>query len=123
MEQFAFRKYTYMGGFIKVHEWRLVHEKGGISFRAFIHDKHSPSCGLEFHSVIGDGAPSQLNCTLTGGRCWHSWMSLYATETLWPMIELYLRAGDHSLVFKTLETEAIRYFNLNVPIEKAKNEN
>lgn len=65
-------------------------------------------CGLELHSIYpkGDDAPDHIDCPLTGGRCWHDGTSLYASETLWPHIQPYLRDGDHETIFKILEREA-----------------
>jgi len=38
--------------------------------------------------------------------CWHDGTSLYATEHLWPIIEAYLRSGEHERIFLFLEHEA-----------------
>ena len=94
------------------HWWELVTVWGGIHFHVSIQDdgKYDPSAGLEFHHVRpiyseGD-APDHVNCPLTGGRCWHDGTSLYASETLWPLIEPMLRHGEHAAIFRVLETEA-----------------
>ena len=57
-----------------------------------------------------DDAPSHLSCWLLKGNCWHDGTSLYAIETLWPMIKPLLAASDHEQIFRTLETEADERF-------------
>lgn len=80
-------------------------------------DGREASCGLEIHYAAGhvpeylDGnAPTNTDCWLIGGRCWHDGTSLYATESLWPMIESWLRIGDHEAIFRCLEREADERF-------------
>ena len=92
------------------HNWEFVGPKGGITFHAAEYDNVGPSCGLEIHhmeppSYMSDTAPHHVNCHLIGGRCWHDGTSLYAVETLWPIIRDYLEVGDHARIFKILERE------------------
>lgn len=91
------------------HHWELRTVHGGIHFHVSIHNE-SVTAGLEFHSIYpqGDNAPSHIDCPITGGRCWHDGTSLYAMETLWPLVEPYLRHGDHETIFQILEGEAKR---------------
>ena len=97
------------------HNWELVGPLGAVNFHVSLTAGYSPSCGLEFHhneafrantGYRADEAPDHINCPLTGGRCWHDGTSLYASETLWPLIESYLQAGDHEAIFRILESEA-----------------
>jgi hypothetical protein len=87
------------------HHWELRSVHGAVHFH--VSGDHA---GLEMHSIYphGDDAPHHVNCPLTGGRCWHDGTSLYATETLWPMIQPYLKSGEHEKIFSILETEAER---------------
>lgn len=89
------------------HNWELRSVHGAINFHCSVYNG-TVCAGLEFHSIYpkGDYAPDHVNCPLTGGRCWHDGTSLYASETLWPLIEPYLKAGDHGSIFTILETEA-----------------
>ena len=89
------------------HHWELRSAHGGIHFHASVF-KGNPVCGLEFHSIYprGEDAPDHIDCPVTGGRCWHEGTSLYAMETLWPMIEPYLKHGEHEQIFSILEHEA-----------------
>ena len=57
-----------------------------------------------------DEPPSQVPCWLLKVPCWHDGTSLYATDTLWPMVEGYLRGGEHEQIFRLLEWEADRVF-------------
>lgn len=89
------------------HQWELRSEHGGVHFHiSVVPDSQHQSAGLEFHRVVGDGAPDHIDCFLTGGRCWHDGTSMYATDFLWPTIKMYLEDGDHEAVFRTLEREA-----------------
>jgi hypothetical protein len=113
MAKFNAHKYTWSKPFTSVrHSWELRSQKGGIHFHATITDGYGASCGLEFHSAepIGDDAPHHIDCPITGGRCWHDGTSLYANEHLWPMIEGYLRGGEHEFIFRMLEREHDRHF-------------
>ena len=101
-------RYEYTNGFgYPRHHWELRSAHGAIHFHISIVNTHPPSAGLEFHSIYprGDDAPDHVNCPLTGGRCWHDGTSLYATDTLWPIIKVYLSKGDHESVFRILEHE------------------
>ncbi len=110
--RYGHQKYTWEKPFGSVrHMWQIVGPKGGVHFTANITEKYEPSCGLEIHyseapDYMRDQAPSQTNCWLIGGRCWHDGTSLYASETLWPMIEPMLRSRDHDAIFRLLEHEA-----------------
>lgn len=111
--KFAHHKYTYSKPFgSERHNWELVGPNGAVSFHTTIVDreKYAPKAGLEFHHRSGNDAPSQLNCPLTGGLCWHDGTSLYATESLWPQVESHLSNGDHESVFRILEWEYEKRF-------------
>lgn len=111
MSKFRHQKYTYSNPFGNPrHHWEVVGAHGGVHFHVTIVKGSDASAGLEFHSIYprGEDAPDHINCPLTGGRCWHDGTSLYASETLWPMIEASLRAGAHEEVFRILEHEAKR---------------
>ena len=101
------------------HQWSLIGPRGGLHFHVSLYDKHDfpPSCGLEVHSFEPmeyqrKDPPSHLDCWLLKGRCWHDGTSLYASETLWPMIEPMLRSGDHDAIFRFLEREADERFGM-----------
>lgn len=107
ISRFKHHKYTYsMPWGSPRHMWELVGPDGGIHFHVTLVKDYSPSCGLEFHHANKqrDEAPSQLECWLTGGRCWHDGTSSYASE-LWPLIQMYLKDGKHEEVFRILEHE------------------
>ncbi len=109
MRRYGHHKYTWTNPFGSPrHMWELVGPDGGIHFHVTLTKGYDPSCGLEIHyrSRQGDQAPSQTNCWLVGGPCWHDGTSLYASETLWPLIEPFLRSGDHERIFRILEREA-----------------
>ena len=117
--KYRHHKYTWMrrGDWI-VHRWELVGAHGAMHFTAQVHEPSDPaatryetSCGLETHYATAPDymrgqAPSQTDCHLTGGWCWHDGTSLYAMETLWPEFSERLRAGDHTGIFRTMEYEA-----------------
>ena len=114
MSRFAGHKYTFtpsQWGSDR-HYWELRGPDGGIHFHAVTYwdGGHSPACGLEIHrcapaSYQQGTAPHHIDCPVTGGRCWHDGTSLYASETLWPMFEGWLRLGDHASIFRSLEME------------------
>lgn len=108
--RYTHHKYTYQpnGGYPK-HEWSLIGQKGGLQFHCAIVDGCRPSAILEIHKREGHGAPHYVRWLLEG-PCWHDGTSLYATETLWPMIEPLLKAGEHNKIFKLLEGEADKRF-------------
>ena len=90
------------------HQWEVVGPNGGIHFHVSLTPGYGPSAGLEIHRrtpLDKNTAPSQSPCWLLGCPCWHDGTSLYAIETLWPMIESYLRSGDHEMIFRLLEGE------------------
>lgn len=114
MSRFAGHKYTFTPARwgSDYHCWELRGPEGGVHFHASIPKSgdYPPACGLEIHRCAPSpyqqgGAPHHINCPITGGRCWHDGTSLYASETLWPMIEGWLRLGDHTSIFRTLEGE------------------
>jgi len=109
--KYSHRKYTYTPGYsgFGAHMWQLVGAKGGVHFTAtFYKAGEYPTCGLEMHfrEPPDDSAPSQTNCWLIGGPCWHEGTSLYASETLWPQIKPYLREQNHNAIFDILAYEA-----------------
>lgn len=114
MARYRHHKYTWTKPWGAArHNWSFVCAKGAVNFHASTYSDNEPSCGLEFHFVSpphGDEAPAHLDCELTGGRCWHDGTSLYAKETLWPMIEPLLLSGDHEMIFRFLEQDANRQF-------------
>lgn len=115
MPRFSCHKYTWSKPFTAVrHQWELIGPNGGIHFHAS--GPYIPpgawSCGLEIHRSTPNGtdAPSQTKCWLLNGPCWHAGTSLYAKETLWPMIEVYLRSSEHETIFRILEEEYDTHF-------------
>lgn len=123
MSKYAHHKYTYTKPFGSPrHNWELVGPAGAIHFHATLTENYPATAGLEFHHATApraNEAPSQLNCPLTGGRCWHDGMSIYATETLWPRIERLLRDGDHDAVFAILEREYDERFDTRTEDDSA----
>lgn len=117
MSRFRHHKYTYSNPFGSPrHQWELVGPEGGIHFHVSLTKGYDPSCGLEFHHAARanydpDRAPDHIKCPLIGEPCWHDGTSLYASETIWPMIEPMLRSGDHETIFRVLEGEYDRHFS------------
>lgn len=111
MARFRHHKYTWSRPWGSPrHQWELVGPEGGVHFSVSMTKGYDPSCGLEFHHSTRakyrrDEAPDHTQCWLIGGPCWHDGTSLYASETLWPMIEPMLRSGDHETIFRILEGE------------------
>lgn len=114
MSRFAGHKYTFTPSEWNsdYHRWELRGPEGGVHFYASIskNKEFSPACGLEIHRCTPQryqhgSAPHHINCPVTGGRCWHDGTSLYASETLWPRFENWLREGNHRSIFLTLEME------------------
>jgi hypothetical protein len=111
--KYRHHKYTWVKPFDSAHHrWEVIGPIGAIHFHVSLY-QGQPSAGLEFHHISGEGAPHHINCPLTGGRCWHDGTSLYANETVWPIVEPMLRCGDHEAVFRFLEREADRHFDHN----------
>ncbi|MFC3227369.1 hypothetical protein ACFOGJ_09020 [Marinibaculum pumilum] len=117
--RYRHHKYTWTKPFgSERHHWELVGPDGAIHFHAsgpYSHNDGEYACGLEIHycsppDYMRDHAPSHVNCPLTGGRCWHDGTSLYASETLWPVVRSYLRSGEHEAIFRILEGEADERF-------------
>lgn len=113
---FRHQKYTYSKPFMSpTHRWEVVGPDGGIHFHVSITPGYEPSCGLEFHHAARakyrcDEAPDRTNCPLIGEPCWHDGTSLYASESIWPMVEPMLRGGEHEAVFRLLEHEYEKHF-------------
>lgn len=109
--KFRHHKYTYCKPFgSPKHAWELVGPEGGIHFHVGFYSGMEPSCGLEFHHAARSGyrsgeAPDHIKCPLIGEPCWHDGTYLYASETIWPMVEPMLRRGDHDGIFSVLEHE------------------
>lgn len=116
MSKYNHHKYEWSKPFSSVrHQWSLIGPRGGLHFHVTIsaNPEWPDSAGLEIHYTRGNApdyleskAPSQVPCWLLKEPCWHDGTSLYASETLWPMIEAMLRSGDHEAIFCTLEREA-----------------
>lgn len=115
--RFRHHRYSYTNQFGSPrHCWELVGPHGGVHFAVTIVKDYDPSCGLEFHHAARanyrcNEAPDHVKCPLIGEPCWHDGTSLYASETLWPMIEPMLRSGDHETVFRFLEGEYDSHFS------------
>ena len=109
--KYAHHKYTYEPRFSARHTWSLIGPKGGVHFHASQYKDTEWSCGLEYHSYTGHEAPSQLRCWLLDAPCWHDGTSLYAQETLWPLVKPMLKDHQHDTIFRILEQEADRYFD------------
>lgn len=113
--KYRHHKYTWEKSLgVARHAWSLVGPLGGVHFTFYDH-KDTPSAGLEFHhSPVCDyrrnEAPDHVNCWLIGGPCRHDGSSLYARETLLPMILPMIRNGDHGTIFRFLEGEADQHF-------------
>jgi len=118
MSKYKHHTYTWSRPFREQHHvWELVGPKGALHFHVTMLDEpYGPSAGLEIHhreppEHMRGEAPNQLKCRLTSGWCWHDGTSLYATETLWPMVKGFLARGDHEAIFRILEGEATRQFD------------
>lgn len=115
---YSHQKYTWSRPFGSVnHQWELVGPKGGIHFHVALIEKYPPSAGLEIHRFAPadyqkNDPPSQMPCWLLHAPCWHDGTSLYAGETLWPMIKPMLMSGDHETIFRILESEADERFGI-----------
>jgi hypothetical protein len=117
MSRYRHHKYTYTKFFSPRHSWELVGPKGGVHFHVTMVEGYGTSCGLEIHyyaapDYMKDDAPSQMPCWLLHAPCWHNGTSLYAEETLWPMIKPLLANGDHEKIFQFLEQEADNRFSI-----------
>ncbi len=114
MMKYRHQKYTWEKPFGSVrHMWQLIGPRGGIHFAISLTEGYSVSAGLEIHyrePLESDRAPDQNPCWLLGCPCWHDGTSLYASETLWPLIEPMLKHGEHEAIFRVLEGEADRRF-------------
>ena len=99
------------------HDWFVIGARGAIHLHISEPSDAKYDCvaGLEFHyrsppDYMEDQAPSHDVCWVLKCPCWHDGTSLYARETLWPLIEGWLRTGDHEVIFRCLEAEADRIF-------------
>lgn len=121
--RFRDHKYTWTRPYDQTrHHWHLRGPKGGISFSVSLWEgaggaeKHAkfggPSCGLEFHHGFdptgGKEAAHHARCWLLEGPCWHDGTSLYASETIWPIVQSMM--PDHAAIFRLLEREYDRHF-------------
>lgn len=103
----------------ELHMWSVVGARGGIH----IHITSSNSSdddpdmqyfgGLEIHyrrppAYKSEDAPSQDNCWLLGGPCWHDGMSLYAREVIIPFWQT--APHDHQRMFRFLQQEYRKRF-------------
>jgi hypothetical protein len=122
--KFNNKKYTYSKPFGSPrHNWEIVGAKAAIHFSVCTYEeRHNlfPACVLEFHyfsppDYMKDNAPSHVDCKLAGGKCWHDGTSLYAFETLWPLVQPYLKHGEHEAIFRILEMEYENKFPSSVP--------
>jgi hypothetical protein len=116
MSRFRHQKYIYNNRFgSPSHWWEIVGPDGGVHFHVSMTRGYDPSCGLEFHHAARaryrpSDAPDHINCPLIGEPCWHDGTSLYASESVWPVVQSYLRSGDHENVFRFLEGEYDTHF-------------
>lgn len=117
--RFRGQTYTYQRPHMAaLHKWEIRGPRGGVHFHVSIMDdpkyNMSETCGLEFHHAFdptgGQQAPHHIDCPVTGGQCWHDGTSLYAEESLWPLIKHWLSDGQHEQVFRLLEGEYDRHF-------------
>jgi hypothetical protein len=114
---FGHHKYEWTKPFNSVrHNWSLIGPKGAINFHVTISEQFGDSAGLEIHRLSPaeyqrDDPPSHLDCWLLKAPCWHDGTSLYANETLWPMLKPMLMSGDHECIFRFLESEARERFH------------
>ena len=108
---FSNRVYKWSKPFSNIrHEWSLIGPRAALSFHVTLNETYGDTAGLEVHyfdapDYMAEDPPSHIDCSYTGGRCWHEGTSLYATETLWPMIKGYLLYGDHEAIFSILESD------------------
>lgn len=117
MSKYRHQYYKYSSPFGSPrHYWQIVGPVGAVHFHAAIFKETAePSCGLEFHHSARaenrpNTAPDHLECPVLHEPCWHDGTSLYATEQVWPMVQVYLRSGEHEQVFRLLELEYERHF-------------
>lgn len=115
--KFRHHKYTYTKRFgHPTHNWELVGPNGGIHFHFNELKDYPTTAGLEFHhsrsaNYQPDTAPDHIKCPLTGEPCWHDGTSLYATESVLPVVQSMLASGDHNGVFSVLEHEYKKHFD------------
>jgi hypothetical protein len=123
MSRFSHHKYTWSKPFSNVrHNWELVGPGGAVHFHVSESAEYGDSCGLEFHHTRDawrrlygrsrECAPHHRECPVLGEPCWHDGTSLYASETLWPIIKPMFRGHDrdHEAIFRLLENEYNNHF-------------
>jgi hypothetical protein len=111
MGKFKHHKYIYSSPMSYArHNWELVGPDGGITFHFTEVKGYETTAGLEFHHTTGEGAPDHCPCPLLGRPCWHDGTSLYATETVLPLVMFYLKKSDHKEIFQILEREYAIHF-------------
>lgn len=114
--KYRHHKYTWSKPFDHVtHRWTLLTPTGAIDFHCTLVNGYDPSAGLEYHhtelaNYLPNTAPDHVDCPLTGGRCWHDGTSMYAIDTLWPLIQPYTLRAEHEQIFRILEEEAERHY-------------
>jgi hypothetical protein len=79
------------------HVWLIHGPLGSVHFH-FSHNpeheaKYGPSAGLEIHyrtppPYMKDRAPQHPQCQILHAPCWHDGTSLYATEKLYPLVDM-----------------------------------
>ena len=113
--RFADHKYTWSRPFKgTVHGWSFRGPRGGIDFHVhtFEDGDFPTTAGLEIHRAYdpsgGEEAASHAHCWLLKAPCWHDGTSLYATETLWPIVQSLM--PDHAAIFRVLEREYDHHF-------------
>lgn len=116
MTRYRHHKYSWEKPFTNVrHTWSFIGPRGGVHFHVSILGEYGDSAGIEYHCFEprdyqrGD-PPSHLDCWLTKGRCWHDGSSLYAIETIWPVVQSLLPGGQHEAIFQYLECIADEQF-------------
>lgn len=79
------------------HRWVIHGPLGAIDFHFDGNEeriaKYGPTAGLECHwrtppAYMADRAPSHRDCITLRAPCWHDGTSLYATENLFPLVDL-----------------------------------
>ncbi len=96
------------------HFWIIEGAKGAVHFHTDDNEerrqKYGGTAGLEIHwrtppPYMANDAPSQSPCWLLNQPCWHDGTSLYAMETLFPLVDF----SDPLRFFKYLKPEMKRF--------------
>lgn len=101
--------YTYNPSYFgsRSHTYELTGREGAIHFHVTEFKPGEWSGSLEEHRRVApdgvDRPPSQLNCRLLGGPCWHDGTSLYASEVLIP--RWHTNFPNHDAVFQWMARE------------------